>query len=164
MYIPSPPLLVSPNDLSKNWSLPSYPFLDFSFLPFIKRRGIRNYVYSSKNLWNNICFFLSVVEHFAVFWKFLLLFVVFSMDFCKVDHIKQQADNRVHPPTKNNKAMKTFQTNKPKRLLRFWEVKDFGWFKHIRDKKTHFRIICDWHDFILRTIWIYIIWIKVFLG
>ena len=116
---------------------------------------------------------------FASFWVLWNILLFFESFYCclsyslwisvKVfphfyDHIKQQADNRVHPPTKNNKAMKTFQTNKPKRLLRFWEVKDFGWFKHIRDKKTHFRIICDWHDFILRTIWIYIIWIKVFLG
>ena len=104
------------------------------------------------------CFCVFPLEHFDIFWMFLLLFAIFNIyGFFKTfplfyDQIKHKGGNRLYSLTKNNKPWKLFKPNKREGLLSFWEFKILGWFTHIVYKKTRFRISCVWHEFILRTI------------
>ena len=118
-------------------------FLEFSSpLPPSKKgwdlEGVENYVYSSKNLYNNIWLFLCVfVGAFWLFKMFLLLSAIFDMFFSQKPRTsifmtkwnKIQAISSILPSSDNNKPIrKLFEPNKLKGQLSFLEIKILVWF------------------------------------
>ena len=113
------PLPFCLDDVLKNWSpLLSY-FLAFYF-PLRKMREVKSNVYSPTSMKQYLILFLCLHWNILmVFSMFLLLFAIFNMFSCKYfprykcfiyDQIKQKVGNRLYPPTKNSKTMKTLQT------------------------------------------------------
>ena len=148
-----------PDDFLKNWSPPSIYFFWNLHSSLQKRMGVRNNMYSTKNLWIlfvSFCVFL--LEHFDVFECFYYSFSCMIWYFVKIflhfyEQIKHKVGNRFYPPiTKITKPWKLFKPNKVKGLLNFWEVKVFGWFTHIGCKRTQLKISWFWLSFILHTI------------
>ena len=111
-----------------------------------------------------MCPCYNILMFFKCFYCFPCLIWFFEKIFPHFyNQIKHKAGNRFYPPNKNNKLIEILQTTQTKRQRNLWEFKIFVCFTHIGYKRTHFRISCVSHPFILCTIQTYNISMKVLL-
>ena len=140
-------------------SYPIFPIYPIFILPYQKKEEGGGTIFIHLKMYEIYfsLFVCSQLEHFDVFKMLLLLFPMFDMVFCKDFPIFITKQNTMQAigsilPTKIANSCKLFKLNKAKGLRIVWEVKIFGWFTHIAYKRTHFRISCVWHGFMLHTI------------